>query len=379
MKILIVHQFLWAHYKAAIFRQFQQLVDRTPSTEVKVLQTALYEKARIGFGEVDRSIHQYKYELLFNDVYESVSMFERFKKTLQQVRDFHPDVINLPGYYEPAMVLVQLCCRLMGIKVILSIDSTESDNANVWYKEAIKQFIISQANGFFCYGTAAADYMIKLGAKPSQILMKNNAVDNDHLRQLHDATDIDTLRRKTGIKTDRNYIYIGRLMKIKNVQRLLEAFHNLNQPERGLILVGNGSDKEEILHYIVANKLKNIYFVDAQPWPKIPEYLALSDVLILPSYSEPWGLVVNEAMVCGKAVIVSSKCGCAPDLVENGVNGYTFDPYNVQELADKMNRFVQHPELAAAFGKSGESKIAAYHPAKVAEQMLNGFKTVCTN
>jgi glycosyltransferase involved in cell wall biosynthesis len=58
--------------------------------------------------------------------------------------------------------------------------------------------------------------------------------------------------------------------------------------------------------------------------------LALSDVLVLPSYSEPWGLVVNEAMACGMPVIVSEKCGCAPDLVQNGKNGISINPLMVK-------------------------------------------------
>lgn len=377
MKILIVHQFLWAHYKAAIFTRFQQLVDRTPATEVKVLQTALYEEARIGFGEVDRSIHQYNYELLFEDIYERIPLFRRFWETLRRVRQYKPAVINLPGYYEPAMVLVQLCCRLMGIKVILSIDSTESDNANIWYKEAIKKFIISQANGFFCYGTLAADYMLKLGAKPDQILMRKNAVDNEKVQQIHDNTDAATLKKQLNITTDKNFIYIGRLMKIKNIQRLLEAYQQLGTPEWGLILVGEGKDKTEILDYIETNKISNVRFVAAQPWQEVPKYLALADVLVLPSYSEPWGLVVNEAMACGKAVIVSEKCGSAVDLVKNGENGFTFNPFDVSQLRKSLTFFTNNADAAITFGEVSKQLITKFHPQQVAEEMLAGFKKVC--
>lgn len=377
MKILIVHQFLWAHYKAAIFTRFQKLIDKTPTTEIKVLQTALYEEARIGFGEVDRSIHQYNYELLFEEVYERVPLFKRFWETLRRVRKYKPDVVNLPGYYEPAMVLVQLCCRLMGIKVILSIDSTESDNANIWYKEAIKKFIISQANGFFCYGTLAADYMLKLGAKPDQILMRNNAVDNEKVQHIHDDTNTITLKKQLHITTDKNFIYIGRLMKIKNIQRLLEAYQQLGTPDWGLILVGEGKDKADILDYIEGNKINNVHFVPAQPWQEVPKYMALADVLVLPSYSEPWGLVVNEAMACGKAVIVSEKCGCANDLVKNGENGFTFNPFNVEQLRKSLAFFTSNPDTAITFGAVSKQLITKFHPQRVAEEMLAGFKEIC--
>lgn len=378
MKILIVHQFLWAHYKAAIFTEFQKLIDSHPNVESKVLQTALYEEARVGFGEVDRSIHQYDYELLFEEVYERVPTLTRFWKTLKRVIPFKPDVINLPGYYEPAMVMVQMLCRLMGIKVILSIDSTESDNTNVWYREAIKKFIIRQADGFFCYGTLAADYMIKLGAKPEQILMRNNAVNNEVVRQIHDQTDVGLLKRKHGIKTDKNFIYVGRLMEIKNVIRLLEAYQQLDTDECGLILVGEGKVKERILAFIAKYNLINVYFISAQPWQEVPKFLALANVLVLPSYSEPWGLVVNEAMACGKAVIISNKCGCANDLVRHNKNGFTFDPFDVNQLRNNMDYFLQNPARTIEFGTESEKIIAGYHPKVVAQEMLLGFTKVCT-
>lgn len=378
MRVLIVHQFLWAHYKAAIFSEFQRLIDGKENVTSKVLQTALYEEARVGFGEVDRSIHQYDYELLFEEVYERVPTLTRFWKTLKRVISFKPDVINLPGYYEPAMVMVQMCCRLMGIKVILSIDSTESDNTNVWYKEAIKKFIISQANGFFCYGTLAADYMIKLGAKPAQILLRNNAVNNEVVRQIHDQTNTESLKQQYGITTNKNFIYIGRLMEIKNVIRLLEAYQQLNTNQYGLILVGEGKDKDRILAFIKEYNLQNVYFIPSQPWQKIPEFMALADVLVLPSYSEPWGLVVNEAMACRKAVIVSNKCGCAKDLIKEGINGFTFDPFDVSQLRQSMEYFSQSPAQAMKLGVESEKIIAKYHPKVVAQEMLLGFSKVCT-
>lgn len=378
MKILIVHQFLWAHYKAAIFTQFQKLVDTTSDVEVKVIQTALYEEARIGFGEVDRSIHQYNYELLFEEIYERIPTLKRFWQTLKRVIAFKPDVINLPGYYEPAMILVQMCCRIMGIKVILSIDSTETDNANVWYREAVKRFIIRRANGFFCYGSLAADYMLKLGAKPEQILMRKNAVNNERITQIHDETNVNELKKAYVIKTDKNFIYIGRLMEIKNTVRLLEAFHQLNTAEWGLILVGEGKDKDRILKFIKDYELQNIHFIPAQPWQEVPRFMALAQVLVLPSYSEPWGLVVNEAMACGKAVIVSEKCGSAPDLVKQNTNGFTFDPFDVNQLKNSMDFFVQNPLKITAFGFESKKIIAEYRPEIVAKEMLSGFRKVCT-
>lgn len=106
--------------------------------------------------------------------------------------------------------------------------------------------------------------------------------------------------------------------------------------------------------------------------------MALADVLVLPSYSEPWGLVVNEAMACRKAVIVSNKCGCAKDLIKEGINGFTFDPFDVSQLRQSMEYFSQSPAQAMKLGVESEKIIAKYHPKVVAQEMLLGFSKVCT-
>ena len=105
----------------------------------------------------------------------------------------------------------------------------------------------------------------------------------------------------------------------------------------------------------------------------MPPFLAQSDVLILPSKSEPWGLVVNEAMVCGMPVIVSETCGCVADLVKNDLNGFTFDPGNEKELERAMQFFIQNPEKIPAMGKASEKLIAPFSSKQVARQMAECY------
>ena len=71
---------------------------------------------------------------------------------------------------------------------------------------------------------------------------------------------------------------------------------------------------------------------------EMPEAYALADVLVLPSETETWGLVVNEALACGLPAVVSSGVGCAPDLVEPGATGETYPMGDVDALAVAMER-----------------------------------------
>ncbi|MFT7249538.1 MAG: hypothetical protein ACI97P_002319, partial [Arcticibacterium sp.] len=74
MRILLIHQFLWSHYKAGIFKELETLFQLNPDDELHIIQTAKYEKSRLDFGKADTSIHTYNYELLYDGIYEDTSI-----------------------------------------------------------------------------------------------------------------------------------------------------------------------------------------------------------------------------------------------------------------------------------------------------------------
>jgi len=119
--------------------------------------------------------------------------------------------------------------------------------------------------------------------------------------------------------------------------------------------------------------VKDLFFVGGKHWKGVPIYYALSDVFVLLSISEPWGLVVNEAMVCDLPVIVSNRAGAAYGLVREGENGFVFDPFNEQDLLEKMSFFVKNPYKIKKIGKCSKKIIAEYTPEKAAYQMLKGI------
>ena len=85
----------------------------------------------------------------------------------------------------------------------------------------------------------------------------------------------------------------------------------------------------------------------------MPRFFDLATVFVLPSRHEPWGLIVNEVMNAGRAVIVSDEVGCQPDLVEDGVEGCVFPAGDVAALTDALRRVLATPETAACNGAAG--------------------------
>ncbi|PWK26512.1 glycosyltransferase involved in cell wall biosynthesis [Arcicella aurantiaca] len=380
MKILIVHNQLWAHYKAIIFNELQKIIEQHQKDELLVVQIATIEKSRVDLGNLDTSIHQYPYKLLHDGTLEEVSLGQKVSGILREIRQFKPDVVNLTGYYDLASWAILFYCKLKGIKTILSNESTAGDHVRDKFKESIKSFIIKQYDGYFNFGTLSKNYLIELGAKTSKMLVNRNCVDNVALKRIYDKNVEDKYSKQQllGVASH-NFIFVGRLIDYKNLINFLKAFAEAQKQittDWGVIILGDGEQKEELQRLVSTKQIKNISFQKGVSWQQVPEYLALSDVLVLPSYSEPWGLVVNEAMACGMPVLVSEKCGCAIDLVKNGVNGFTFSPYNQEEITTNLLKFMSQSQNLKEMGIASQQIIQEYSPENVAKEMYAGYLAV---
>jgi glycosyltransferase involved in cell wall biosynthesis len=106
-----------------------------------------------------------------------------------------------------------------------------------------------------------------------------------------------------------------------------------------------------------------VRFPGFQQYPDLPAWYGLAEALVLASESDQWGLVVNEAMAAGLPVIVSSRCGCAPDLVREGENGLVFDPGGPSSIAEALGAVAQmDAPRRAAMGARSRQLIAAFSP-----------------
>ncbi|MES2795046.1 MAG: glycosyltransferase family 4 protein [Bacteroidota bacterium] len=384
MRVLFVHQFLWAHYKAKHFSDLFAISQKTKEFEFYVIQMSRTEATRINIGAINEDYHQYKYSLLYDDYLENTPFWGKATKIFKIIRSFKADVVVLPGYFDPSTWPIYLYCKIAGIKTIMFIDSGETDNKKVWYKEIIKKIIVSITDGFLSIGPATDQYLLKLGAKKEQILMSRNALDNHEIRRQFELSQLNKEERKESLGLSKyNFIFVGRLIDFKNLFIMLEAFGKASKihPEGenwGFLLVGDGPLETELRAFVVDKDIKNVSFLPPCEWIEVPWNLSLGDVLVLASYSEPWGFVVNEALICGKPVIVSNHCGCSSSLVKEGKNGngYTFSPYNTNELADKMALMMSNNKKFDLMGKKGLEIIKDFSPEKVAAETVAAFKKV---
>jgi glycosyltransferase involved in cell wall biosynthesis len=130
----------------------------------------------------------------------------------------------------------------------------------------------------------------------------------------------------------KRFLFLGRLAPEKNLDLLITVFNKLQ--DYSLTIVGNGPLKESLS----SRTGKNITFLDHVANDEIGKLFMGHNVLILGSFSEPWGLVVEEALYYGIPALVSSTCGSS-ELIEEGMNGYKFSPHSEKELIEAVLRF----------------------------------------
>lgn len=383
--MLIIHNTLWAHYKSLLFRKLANQLNVTD--DLLVIQIALTEGHREGLGVPEAKAVGYPFTLLHNGALEAVSLPQRVRGLLKHGLAFKPDAVLLTGYYDPAQLLLGLVLKARGCRVILQNESTALDNPRTGWREQLKRAFVGICDGFFCFGTRAAEYMIQLGARPDQILVQNNAVvDNTFLRKVFDEAKPNREAEQKALKlASNNLIYVGRLIAIKNLSALIQAFAEAcsTNPaaDWGLLFVGEGDQKSALQQQATTLGVSDkIRFLPGCQWQEVPRFLALANALVLPSLSEPWGLVVNEAMACGLPVLVSDRCGCVDDLVREGQNGYRFTPDQPGQLTNQIGKLLAASEGdLALMGAQSARIIHSFDPDIVGKAMYDAFTSVLSS
>nr|WP_228038008.1 glycosyltransferase family 4 protein [Nodosilinea sp. LEGE 06152] len=231
------------------------------------------------------------------------------------------------------------------IPVILLSDSQYCDRPRNPVLEAIKgQWICRRCDAAFVAGASAACYLEKLGFPKHKIWRGYDVIDNHYFSKASHLVKQNKIyeRERLGLP-ERFFLYVGRFSQEKNLLRLLEAFglYQNAHPSEPLTLVLVGSGDQELVLKDKAKRLdlKNIVWPGFKQISELPAYYGLASAFILPSISEPWGLVINEAMACGLPILASSQCGAIFDLVFPGINGSVFNPWESQSINQSMTSF----------------------------------------
>jgi glycosyltransferase involved in cell wall biosynthesis len=246
-----------------------------------------------------------------------------------KLQDFRPEIMVMPSWHVPAYRRVakkfaNRCWRVMVMD-------------NPW-RGSLKQRLGTLVSSIYVKpitdvvwlpGERQSSFARRLGFSQSSILRGSFTCDHPAFEAMHKA------RLAQGRPVPRSFVFIGRMVKAKSVDKLAEAYRiyrEINPNPWPLICCGSGPLQSCLEN---ENGIRVEGFV--QP-DKIPEVLSAAGCLILPSRFEPWALVVHEAAAAGKVILASENVGAVTHLVQPGYNGFIFNNEDVVELAGLMSR-----------------------------------------
>jgi glycosyltransferase involved in cell wall biosynthesis len=227
----------------------------------------------------------------------------------------------------------------------------------------------------FYVGQANKKYYEFCGLKQSQLVFAPHAIDNTRFSQPSNQHKvfIHETHAKYGIaKNDCVIVFCGKFQTQKNPTILIDAFKKIGNPNCHLFMIGNGEFETVLKEQ--AKGLTNIHFLPFQNQSSMPAIYRLGDVYCLPSVSETWGLAVNEAMACSRAVLISNKCGCANDLVEDRVNGYVVESNNASDLLNKLILLTKDKQSLQKMGDASFKKVQQYSYEKICDAIERVMK-----
>jgi 1,2-diacylglycerol 3-alpha-glucosyltransferase len=300
------------------------------------------------------------------------SLIRRMDAVLSALR---PEAVAIPGWSHRGALAALLWCHRARVPAILMSESTTIDDRRRPWKEALKRRIVSLFSSALAGGQPQQAYLLELGMPPERVFDGYDVVDNGHFARQADETrrSAADIRHRLGLP-ERYFLASCRFVAKKNLFRLLQAFEryrNQAGPDAwDLVLLGDGQLRPRLLDWVVQRSLQScVHMPGFQQYEQLPAYYGLAEAFVHASVTEQWGLVVNEAMAAGLPVLVSNRCGCAADLVIDGVNGYRFDPLRQDELAALMLLVASSGCDRGRLGQAGRAMIAEWTPERFAKSL----------
>jgi glycosyltransferase involved in cell wall biosynthesis len=372
----IWHNILWSKYRGAIFSYLHKK-GAAAGLNIRFFQIAETEGTRTILSDVDLAYHAYPFVLLYRGKYEAVAKHLMMRDMARLVGASDASVIVLAGYYRIEHWFQLAIARLRGKIVMVFCDSTKFDKTRnaLTLRELLKGLFFRSVHGVFCYGERGREYVQSYGVRGDRIFVGCQAAT---LPLDYRPAAVVAKREAESCRIgDPVILFVGRLVKEKNVSLLLRAFAEMRDDAENCTLrvVGDGTAREALEEEAKALGVdKGVVFVGPKSGDKLyAEYLAAS-CLVLPSRTEPWGLVVNEALAFGCPAVVSDKCGCAPDLVREGDTGFVFRSDDVRALIDALRRALAMMRNDETTSRRCIEFASNYTPDLAAQRIIDGLE-----
>ena len=291
-----------------------------------------------------------------------------------------PDLCCLNGWGMPGTAAMLDWATRNQVPCILMSESNEHDSTRIWWKEETKRCFVRLCSAALVGGTWSREYVIHLGMLSESVFDGYDVVDNEYFRAGAERARLDSVRARASLGLPRDYfLTCARFEPKKNLRRLIEAYsvyvQQVGPDPWYLVIVGDGPSRAVLESFARDLGIGDlVVFKGLAGYRELPGIYGLAKAFVHASTTEQWGLVVNEAMAAGLPVLISERCGCVSELVKEAVNGFTFNPLRIEEIAHKMHLIHKDQSLLQSMGKKSAAIIADWDPERFARNLLRAVE-----
>jgi glycosyltransferase involved in cell wall biosynthesis len=224
--------------------------------------------------------------------------------------------------------------------------------------------------------TASKRFICSLGVPEERVMLTPYVVDNETIAAIAAGADRRKIRKGWGIPEDSVVaVFCAKFLARKRPQDALRAFARADVPNTYLVMVGEGPLGDGLRGEAEQLGIKDrVRFIGMVKYSHLPEVYAASDVLVFPSEHEPYGLPVNEAMICGIPAIASDRVGAGFDLIENDETGFVYPCGDLDALAAILRNALTDREMLKRMGEAARKRIETWSPRENAEATIRAVE-----
>jgi glycosyltransferase involved in cell wall biosynthesis len=294
------------------------------------------------------------------------------------IRSGQFDAVLVSGYFYASAWIAILAAKWCGVPILFS---TEAHSLQSWatrskwrlfFKKCYLRRVLALGRILLTMSSGSAQQLRALGFADDRIILSPYSVYNDWWSEQAAKVDRDGVRKSWQIPIAGSIVlFCGKLQPWKAPQDLLDAFVRANVPNSYLVFAGDGPLRGDIERRArevgISERMRMLGFVNQS---QLPSVYRAADLLVLPSLYEPFGLVVNEAMLCGLPVAISDRVGAKFDLVRPGENGYVFPAEDVRALASIITEFLSDPEKQVQLRLAARRRMETWSPREYVEAVV---------
>ncbi|MEX0686534.1 MAG: glycosyltransferase family 4 protein [Balneolales bacterium] len=345
-KIAILYSEL-AGYTLACLRALKQHHD----VEILVFYWPPSDDAPFHFDKLEGIDHAYP-----KDQY-------RFKEIVEILNDFAPDIIKISGWMDKDYLKVARFFKKKGIPVVAGLDAPWAGSLKqVLFGKFAPFYLKHHIDTFWVTGERQAQFAKKFGFSGESLRYGLYCCDWDKFASAYYSNDHDHDQENA-------FLYVGRYISIKGIKLIIKAYNNyraITENPWKLICAGTGELQKSIEN---TPGIENVGFIQPSDLPKL---MKSCRAFVLPSFVEPWGVVIQEAAASGLPIICSDACGASVHLVQDGYNGYVFESGNLEHLTNCMIRMSNlSDEEYSDMSEAGFELSKQFKPERWAETIMN--------